>query len=203
MADPHPPIVIFGDGGHADVVAFLAADAGFVVAKRLAAPAAGGPTDEAELAAAVERGDAVAVALGHNGRRHALVAAAVALGADAPALVHCTATNRGTTGPGATVHEHAHVGAAAQIGVAAIVNTGAIVEHHCVVGSGAHVAPGARLGGAVSVGEQSLIGIGAIVRPGVRIGRHVTVGAGAVVVDDLDDGCTVVGNPARTIRGAP
>jgi len=47
------------------------------------------------------------------------------------------------------------------------------------------------------VGARTWIGIGAAVRHGIRVGADVTVGAGAAVVDDLADGVTAVGVPAR------
>ena len=43
------------------------------------------------------------------------------------------------------------------------------------------------------------IGSGAVILPGVTIGGNAIVGAGAVVVQDVPDGQTVVGNPARRI----
>jgi acetyltransferase EpsM len=49
------------------------------------------------------------------------------------------------------------------------------------------------------VGEGTHIGAGAVVIPKVRIGRWCRVGAGAVVVRDLPDHCTAVGNPARVL----
>jgi serine O-acetyltransferase len=52
-----------------------------------------------------------------------------------------------------------------------------------------------RLGGHVDVGA------GAKILGPVRIGDHVKVGANAVVVDDVPDGATVVGIPARIIAG--
>ncbi|MOA55555.1 putative acetyltransferase EpsM [compost metagenome] len=65
--------------------------------------------------------------------------------------------------------------------------------------SAVHISPGARLAGGVKVGEQSWIGIGSCVRQLVNIGRFVIVGAGAAVVDDIPDGMTVVGIPARQL----
>jgi UDP-2-acetamido-3-amino-2,3-dideoxy-glucuronate N-acetyltransferase len=43
------------------------------------------------------------------------------------------------------------------------------------------------------------IGSGATILGGVQIGARATVGAGAVVVEDVAAGATVVGNPARPL----
>ncbi len=80
-----------------------------------------------------------------------------------------------------------------------IVNTGAILEHDCSIGSHSHIAPGALLGGNVTVGECSHIGLGARILPGIQIGNQATVGAGAVVTENVSDGITVVGIPAKPL----
>jgi len=61
------------------------------------------------------------------------------------------------------------------------------------------IAPGAHLGGEVTIGEGVLIGIGATVMPQRRVGDWAVVGAGACVVEDVPDGVTVVGVPARPL----
>lgn len=43
------------------------------------------------------------------------------------------------------------------------------------------------------------IGANATILPGVTIGVGSVIGAGAVVVDDVPDGATVVGNPAKVV----
>jgi len=88
----------------------------------------------------------------------------------------------------------------ARIGNNVILNTGALVEHDCVIGNHVCISPGAVLGGEVVVGEQSFIGMGALIKQGVTIGRNVIIGMGAVVRDDIPDGVTAVGNPARTLE---
>lgn len=55
-------------------------------------------------------------------------------------------------------------------------------------------------GGRPTIGDDVRIMTGATVFGGIRIGNHVTIGAGAVVMKDVPDGCTVVGNPARIVR---
>lgn len=55
-------------------------------------------------------------------------------------------------------------------------------------------------GGRPTIGDDVRIMTGATVFGGIRVGNHVTIGAGAVVMKDVPDGCTVVGNPARIVR---
>jgi sugar O-acyltransferase (sialic acid O-acetyltransferase NeuD family) len=85
----------------------------------------------------------------------------------------------------------------AQIGKGCIINTGATVDHDCILSDGVHICPGAHLAGGVDVGASSWIGIGSSVCQYVKIGKGVTVGAGAVVTENVRDGVTVVGVPAR------
>jgi sugar O-acyltransferase (sialic acid O-acetyltransferase NeuD family) len=87
-----------------------------------------------------------------------------------------------------------------RIGEHVILNTGCQVDHDCTIGNFAHVAPGSVLCGNVSVGEGALVGAGAIITPGRKIGAWSIVGAGAVVIQDVPDGATVVGVPAKRLN---
>jgi acetyltransferase-like isoleucine patch superfamily enzyme len=64
---------------------------------------------------------------------------------------------------------------------------------------GVHVSPGVNVAGAVLVGALTWLGIGASIKQCVSIGRQVVVGAGSVVVNDISDGLTVVGVPAKAV----
>ncbi len=111
--------------------------------------------------------------------------------------------------PNSTISPHANVGAGSIVmagavingfvatGRCCIINTACSVDHDCVLDDYVHISPGAHLAGQVRVGKRSWIGIGAVVREGVIIGADVVVGAGAAVVNDVADGQTVVGNPAK------
>ena len=96
-------------------------------------------------------------------------------------------------GPNAVLH----VGA--QLRRGAIVNSGAIIEHDCVVGPWCHVAPGAVLCGNVCLGEGVFVGANTVVKQGLTIAPWVVVGCGSVVVRDITEPGTYVGNPVRKL----
>lgn len=55
-------------------------------------------------------------------------------------------------------------------------------------------------GGVPTIGDDVFIGMGAYILGKVRVGNNVRIGAGAIVVDDVPDNCTVVGSKARIIQ---
>lgn len=52
---------------------------------------------------------------------------------------------------------------------------------------------------APQIGDSAYIGAGAKILGNIKIGNNVKIGANAVVVKDVPNNCTVVGNPARII----
>ncbi len=196
-------LVLIGGGGHALVVADAAISAGFSVA---------GFLDDNPLAALVSRHRCLGELSAPLPADHAAIICVGSLllrrrlAADLPiGQAQTVAAPSAVLSPNALILRGVFIGptavvnADARVGAHAIVNTGAIVEHECEVGASAHIAPGAVLGGRVTVGAGSLVGIGARVLPGVRIGEGCVVGAGAVVAEDVPDGYTVVGVPARPV----
>ena len=102
-------------------------------------------------------------------------------------------------GEGSVIMPGAIIKADATIGRHCIINTKASVDHECKIGDYVHIAPGATLSGNVEVGECSWIGVGACVRQGIKIGKNCMIGAGAVVLTDIPDNTTAVGNPCKRI----
>ena len=202
-------LILLGGGGHAAVVAEAARAAGFVVLGYLDDQDAG---EIESLIVGFKRlgalSDLQSIMSAH---RHAHYHAAVGEAAlrrkwielpaprDTPAIVHPSAFVSPTAkiADGAFIGPRAVLHTRASVGRGVIVNTGAIVEHDCVLEPFCHVAPGGVLAGAVKVGEATLIGANATVIPGVRIGANVTLGAGSVALNDIPDGATAVGVPAR------
>ena len=115
--------------------------------------------------------------------------------------IHPTAiiSPRARIGEGTVVMHGAIVQSCVSIGRHCIVNSGASIDHECSIAVFVHIAPHATLSGNVIVGEGTWIGVGAVVKQGVKIGSWCMIGAGAVVIEDIPDGITVVGVPAKDI----
>lgn len=103
-------------------------------------------------------------------------------------------------GSGSVICANVVINTGAEIGRNAILNTACTVDHHNHIGDHVHVAPGAHLGGDVVIGQGTLVGIGAVVLPQIYVGKQCTIGGGSVVIQNLDDNVTAVGNPTRVIK---
>ena len=134
-----------------------------------------------------------------DGRRRALSEAVLARGGTVATVIHPAATvsASATIGAGTVISAGVIVQMDARVGRYCSLNTACTVDHDNVLEDGVNIAPGAHLAGGVQVGEGAFIGIGATIKGWLRIGARATVGAGAVVLKEVPDGVTVVGNPAR------
>ena len=99
--------------------------------------------------------------------------------------------------------------ASAQIGKGFYIgHFGSIILHSdAKMGENCSVGPGVLIGtrglgskGVPVIGDYVYIGVGAKLLGGIKIGNNVKVGANAVVLEDVPDGATVVGIPARILR---
>jgi UDP-N-acetylbacillosamine N-acetyltransferase len=208
------PVVIWGVGGHALVVAdILRAQSVYSLSGFLVEEEFWSATREA-LKPMVLGGCERVPDLLDAGVRHAVVAigdCAARLrtshwlrcqGFDFVTLVHPRATVAPDVrlGAGSVVMAGAVINAGSVIGEHVIMNTAAVVEHECAIGDGVHVGPGVRLAGRVTVGRGTWLGIGTVVVDRVRIGSGSVIGAGSLLLGDVGD-CTVAfGAPAKAIR---
>jgi sugar O-acyltransferase (sialic acid O-acetyltransferase NeuD family) len=117
-------------------------------------------------------------------------------------LIHPTASisRKIEIGYGNIICSNAIINTLAIIGNGIIVNSGAIIEHECQIKNFSHIAPGAVIAGNVLIGERTFIGANATLKQGVKIGNDVIIGAGTVIINDIPDNCTVVGNPGKIIK---
>ncbi len=143
----------------------------------------------------------VVVAIGSNDIRLCKQRYLSQSGCQITSIVHPSAivSPRSTIHQGTVVMAGAVINPFSVIGEACIINTNSVIEHDCILSSGVHISPGCLLAGSVSVGSGSWIGIGASVKQLISICNNVIVGAGAIVVKNIKEQGTYVGNPARKL----
>jgi sugar O-acyltransferase (sialic acid O-acetyltransferase NeuD family) len=198
-------LAILGAGGHGRVIAESAVSSGWtvnffddaLVGQVDGLPVAGKAADVIDA-----RVDGAIVAIGDNRIRLAWIGRLRASGvrivtvADPSSQVSITAR----IGDGSFIARGAIVSTGAILGSGCIINTAATVDHDCRLGDGVHISPGAHLSGAVQIGEASWLGTACAVRNNITIGSDVIVGVGGVVVNNVGNGQTVVGVPARPME---
>lgn len=209
-----PSLLVIGGGGHAAVVIDAARCAGWTISgvldddpacegalDALAVVRLGSIDDGSSVLDALPEGTVIHAAAGDPALRRAWVRQFEDV--RLATIVHPSATvaRSAILHDGVFVAPGAVIGPRAWIATGVIVNSGAVVEHDCELGDYAHVAPRSVLAGGVRVGAATLIGVGATVQPGAAIGAGATIGAGAVVLDDVPDGETWYGVPARLRTG--
>ena len=204
------PLIIYGAGGHARVVADVARACGVAISLMVDDAPSADAIDGVPVRAAAEFDVQVAapfsfvVGIGNNAVRQRLFLELKKFG-EALTLVHpfTSISPRAALGQGTVIMPGVMVNTGATIHDNVILNTSCSIDHDCVIGSHAHICPGVRLAGTVTVGAGTMIGTGAVVIPGIRIGENCTIGAGSVVVRDIPDGSVAYGSPARVRTGVP
>jgi len=97
-------------------------------------------------------------------------------------------------GPGLTVYH----GTALVVNDRTKIGCNCILRHSTTIGVAStdvtHTAPAPQIGDHVDIGSNVVI-IGSI-----KVGNHSRIGAGSVVIRDVPDHATVVGNPARVVN---
>ena len=84
---------------------------------------------------------------------------------------------------------------------------GIVINRNCIIGKNVRIAHQVTIGGregsngAPIIGDNVKIGSGAKILGPIKIGDNVKIGANAVVINDVPEGSTAVGVPARVIRG--
>lgn len=142
--------------------------------------------------------DSLIISIGNNATRKKI---AESIEFDYTDAIHYSAniSQSADIGIGVVIMAGVAINASSKIGNHSIINTNASIDHDCIIEDFVHISPNVALAGDVHVGEGTHIGIGACVIQGITIGKWCTIGAGSVIIKDVPDGATVVGNPGRVI----
>lgn len=86
-----------------------------------------------------------------------------------------------------------HRGFGIVINPMARIGKGSVIQNSVTIGEmdGSHKCP--------NIGKNVFFGCHATILGDIRIGDNVKIGAGAVVIHDVPDNCTVVGVPAKVV----
>lgn len=101
-------------------------------------------------------------------------------------------------GPNSTVRRSALDNTIIKTGtkIGALCNIG----HNCVIGEHCIFTCNVVTSGSSIIGNHVFLGVSSIIKQGKNVGNNVTIGQGAVVVTDIPDSETWVGNPAKKIK---
>ena len=142
------------------------------------------------------------VAIGNAKVRESIISQLHEKNVCTPTLQHASATvsQYAIIGGGCVIMPGAVINAFSSIGKGCIINSNAVVEHDCKLGDFVHICPNVAVAGGTIIGKRAWVGIGANVRQMITIGADALIGAGSAVVNDIPEGATVVGVPAKAIK---
>ena len=105
-----------------------------------------------------------------------------------------------STGKGNSIGRLSSVGSKTLIFENCLINRSVNIGHDVKISPNSVIGPGVTICGFVEIEEIAFIGAGSTILPGLTIGKGATVGAGFVVVRDVPNFVTVLGNPAKPLK---
>jgi len=102
---------------------------------------------------------------------------------------------------GIDIHDETIIGKNFQVyhGYGLVIHKDTIIGNNVIVRQNTTIGNSIEGGGAPIIGNNINIGANSVILGAVKIGDNSVIGAGSVVVKDISENTTVVGNPARKI----
>ena len=143
------------------------------------------------------------IAIGNPMVKKILTARLKSVGFRFPKFIHpkSVVSGRVLLGEGVIVSPNCTISPNVEIKNFSYINFGVGVGHDAVIGEYCQINPGAQLGGFSCVGDETLVGSGSTILSRVEVGSKVTIASGAIVFSRVSDGVTMIGNPAKRMRG--
>lgn len=116
-----------------------------------------------------------------------------------PNFIHPSVKTSALMGIGNIICEGSILTCDIKIGSFNLINLGCTVGHDVKIGDFNVILPQVAISGNVEIGNEVLIGTNACIIQGKKIGNNSVVGMGSVVLTDVKENKTVVGNPAREL----
>jgi sugar O-acyltransferase (sialic acid O-acetyltransferase NeuD family) len=112
--------------------------------------------------------------------------------------------NTSTIGIGSIIMPGSKISTSVAIGNHVQVNFNSYIAHDCKLGDFVTISPGVTCCGNTLIGSGTLIGAASVIKQGTqknprKIGNECTLGLGSVLLTDIPDSQTYVGNPARKL----
>ena len=103
-------------------------------------------------------------------------------------------------GEGTIICAHTIITVNISIGKHVIINLDCTIGHDAVLKDFVTLYPSVNVSGASNIGKAVEMGTGMQIIQGKSLGDNSIIGAGAIVIRDIPERCTAVGNPARPIK---
>lgn len=145
----------------------------------------------------------VFVPIGNNEVRTKLLEKIICAGFKTPNYIHKNTLIHPSVRLGKCVYilPGTHIMPYSIIGDFVLISMGVNIAHHTQIKNSCFFSQGTNIGASIVFEKSVFCGIGATVMTGVQsVGANVTIGAGAVIIKDVPDNVTVVGNPGRILE---
>lgn len=116
-------------------------------------------------------------------------------------VIHSKAmvTQWASIGVGAIVAPGSIITCNIAIGIHAHINLNTTIGHDCKIGDFFTTAPGVNISGNCTIGDFVYVGTNASIREKILICDNVTIGMGSVILKNIEEPGTYIGNPARKL----